>query len=71
MYKQNNPGGGGQNLDRDARPIFWASNLAKSYFSGLANSLVIFLGFTKFPLLFGSDKFPAIFWVFQLLNHTL
>ena len=61
------PGGGGgkgtcQNFDRDAGPIFWVSNLAKSYFSGFANFLAICLGFAIFPLFFGSDKFPAIFW---------
>ena len=52
--------------------FFWAWNLAKSYFSGLANFLAISLGFAKFLRYFlGSDKFPAIFWVFQFLCHTL
>ena len=51
--------------------FFGVWNLAKSYFSRLANFLAIFLGFTKFPLYFGSDKFPAIFWVFQFLYYTL
>ena len=32
--------------------FFWVRNLAKSYFSGLANFLTIFLGFAKFPLFF-------------------
>ena len=41
--------------------IFWVWNLAKSYFSRLANFSAMFLGFTKFPLFFGSDKIPAIF----------
>ena len=56
------PGGGTcQNFDRDARPIFWVWNFAKSYFSGLANFLAIFLGFANFRYFFVSDKFPAIF----------
>ena len=47
-------GGGGtyQNSDRDARPIFLGLKFSQVLFSGLANSLAIFLGFTKFPLLF-------------------
>ena len=45
-------GGTCQNFDKDARPIFWVSNLAKFYFSGLANFLAIFLGFAKFQLFF-------------------
>ena len=40
--------------------FFWAWNLAKSYFSGLANFLAIFLGFAKFPL---------FFWVWQISSY--
>ena len=54
-----------QNFDRDARPIFWVQNLAKSYFSGLVNFLAIFLGFAKFPLFFGSSNFCITFESFE------
>ena len=55
-------GGTCQNFDRDARPIFWVWNLAKSYFSELANFLAIFPGFAKFPL---------FFWVWQISSYFL
>ena len=67
------PGGGGgggtcQNFDRDARPIFWVSNLAKSYFSGLANFFSYFSGFCKISAIFlGLTNFQLFFWVFQFL----
>ena len=51
-----------QNFDRDARPIFWVSNLAKSYFSGLVNFLAILLGFAKFLLFLGLTNFQLFFW---------
>ena len=51
--------------------FFWVWNLAKSYFSGLANFLAFFWVLQNFQLFFwvwqissyffGSDKFPAIF----------
>ena len=40
--------------------LFWVWNLAKSYFSGLANFLAIFLDFAKFPL---------FFWVWQISSY--
>ena len=46
-------------------------DLAKSYFSGLANFLAIFLGFTKFSLFLGLKNFQLFLWVFQFLYHTL
>ena len=70
----NRSGGGGAHVKILTGMLvlfFWVWNLAKSYFSGLANFLAILQGFAKFPLFLGSDKFPAIFWVFQVLYHTL
>ena len=66
------PRGGGtcQNFDKGDHPIF-LRNLAKSYFSGLANFLAIFLGFAKFPLFLGLTNVQLFFWVFQFLYHTL
>ena len=40
--------------------FFWVWNLAKSYFSGLAIFLAIFLGFARFPL---------FFWVWQISSY--
>ena len=52
--------------------LFWVWNLAKSYFSELANFLAIFLGFAKFPLFFWVWQISSyFFWVFQFLYHTL
>ena len=42
--------------------FFWVWNLARSYFSGLANFLAIFLGFAKIS---------AIFWVWQISSYFL
>ena len=69
------PGGGGgahvKILTGMLVLFVWVCNLAKSYFSGLANFLAIFLGFAKFPLFFGSDKFPAIFLGLPIfVSHT-
>ena len=63
-------GNGIQNLAKNALPIsFYFWNLAKSYYSVLANFVAMFLGFASFPLLF--TNFQLFFWVFQFLSHTL
>ena len=54
------PGGTCQSFDRDARPILLGLKFDQILFSGLANFLAIFLGFTKFPLFFVFDKFSSI-----------
>ena len=57
------PRGGGtcQTFDRDARPIFLGLKFGQILLFWVGNFLAIFLGFAKFPLFLGSDKFPAIF----------
>ena len=42
--------------------FFWVWNFAKSYFSGLAIFLAIFLGFAKFPLFFGVWQISSCFF---------
>ena len=58
---QGGVGGRCQTFDRDARPIFWVWNLAKSYLSGLSNFLAIFLGFAKFRYFLGLTNFQLFF----------
>ena len=60
-------GGGGQNLDRNARPIFWGLKFGQvqffwvgkffRYFSGFHKISAIFWGLTNFQLFFGSSNF--------------
>ena len=65
-------GGTCQNFDRDARPIFFRFEIwPNPIFLGWQIFQLFNLGFAKFLLFFGSDKFPAIFCVFLFLNHTL
>ena len=57
------PGGGTcQNFDRDARPIFFCLKFGQILFFRVGKSFSYFSGFCKISAIFGSDKFPAIFF---------
>ena len=65
-------GGTCQNFDRDARPIFLGLKFGQILFFWIGKFFGYFSGFRKISAIFwGSDKFPAFFWVFQFLYHTL
>ena len=72
ITNQTRGGGTCQNFDRDARPIFLCLKSGQILFFWVGKFFSYFSGFRKnFRHFFGSDKFPATFWVFQFLYHTL
>ena len=65
-------GGTCQNVDRDARPIFLGLKFGQMLFFWVGNFFSYFSGFRKISaILFGSDKFPAIFLGLPIfVSHT-
>ena len=64
-------GGGAQNFDRDARPTFLGLKFGQILFFWVGKFFSYFLGFEKFLLFFGSDKFSAIFLGLPIfVSHT-
>ena len=54
-----------------ARNIFLGLKFVQILFFWVGKFFSYFLSFTKFPLFFGSDKFPAIFWGLPIfVSHT-
>ena len=61
-----------QNFDKDARPIFLGLKFGQILFFWVGKFFSYFFRVSQnFRYFFGSDKFPAIFWFFQFLYHTL
>ena len=50
---------------------FWGLKFSQVLFVWVGKFFSYFSGFHKIFAIFGSDKFPAIVWVFQFLYHAL
>ena len=70
MLSSRPQGGTCQNFDRDARPTFLGLKFGKILFFWVGRFFSYFSGFCKISAIFGSEKFPAIFWVFQIFCVT-